>query len=104
MNSFYHYSPFEKENLWVIPLFEMAANGQPQIYLWESGMPYLSATIIIEGTLNSGEVAINNFEKGIGLLESMILAKIIEKPHRYVSESGLEIPICKLLIEIPENS
>jgi hypothetical protein len=104
MSSFYHYSPFEKETLWVIPLFEMGVNGQLSIFLWESGMPYLSATIKIEGTLNSGEVAINNFEKGIGLLESMILAKIIEEPHRFVLEYGLEIPICKLLVEIPENS
>jgi hypothetical protein len=34
----------------------------------------------------------------------MILAKIIEEPHRFVLEYGLEIPICKLLVEIPENS
>jgi hypothetical protein len=103
MDSFYHYSPIEKENMRVVPLIEKGENGQPQIYLWESGMPYLIGTIKIEGILLDGEVAINDFDYGKGILDSMISAKIIEPPHRYVLENDLEIPICKLLVEIPEK-
>jgi hypothetical protein len=103
MNSFYHYSPFEEENLWVIPIFEMAANRQPLIYIWESGMPYLMGTIKVEAPLLDGEVAINDFDVGKGILDSMVSAKIIEPPHRYIFENDLEIPICKLLVQVPKK-
>jgi hypothetical protein len=50
-------------------MFEMGDNSQRQVYIWESRMLYLIGTIKIEGRLLDGEVAINDFDNGKGILD-----------------------------------
>ena len=52
------------------------------------------ATIYV-GTLAPDEFAIRDYSDGQGNLESLIKAKILESPHRYVQTGTDKIPICR---------
>lgn len=101
MPSFRHYCKQEKDDLLLIMIFYAFENGQLRIDVWDGGIPYAMATRKIHGDLKRGEIAVNNFDKWEGILDSMINANLISLPHRYVDEEGLHIPICHFLEEIP---
>lgn len=61
----------------------------------EDGFPYAMATVWIEG-LAEDEVAIKNYSENEGILETLIDAGIVEKPHRLVSSGFVNIPVCRL--------
>jgi len=73
-------------------------NGQTSIRLIdaEDGMPYATATVSVQETLASNEVAIKNYSENTGILESLIAADIVENPHRHAESGFVSIPICKL--------
>lgn len=102
MAIFYHYSPLEKERLYVVMDFMLFENGNLRVDLWESGMPYGMASFNLDERLEIGEIAVYNFKKLIGIMDSMIEAEIIEPPHCFVEYKSLKFPICKLRIDIPD--
>ena len=87
------------EEFTLIPRITTYSNGDNAIVLYDEvdGLSFCKASISIEG-LESDEVAIKNYSENAGILESLIRAEIITKPHRYTNQGHVEIPICKLLI------
>ena len=74
-------------------------DGSPKIQLYDSsdGTPYAIATTRIEGNLGEGEIAVKNWSENEGMLDFLIENKFVEKPHRFVSQGFVKIPICKLI-------
>ena len=78
---------------------ETYKEGGIRIQLYDStdGTPYATATTNIQGDLESGEVAIKNWSENEGILDFLVEHKFIEKPHRFVEQGFVRIPICKLI-------
>ena len=78
---------------------ETYKEGGIRIQLYDStdGTPYATATTNIQGDLESGEVAIKNWSENEGILDFLVEHKFIEKPHRFVKQGFVRIPICKLI-------
>ena len=78
---------------------EIYKEGGIRIQLYDStdGTPYATATTNIQGDLESGEVAIKNWSENEGILDFLVEHKFIEKPHRFVEQGFVRIPICKLI-------
>lgn len=60
--------------------------------------PIATCTVNVDEVLDLDEVAIKNYSENEGMLDSLIKAKIISEPLRYVNSGFVTIPICKLLI------
>lgn len=75
------------------------ANGQTRIQLYDvmDGMPYATATVVVDDILNTDEVAIKDYSENDGILESLIEAGIVSEPIAYKRSGFIQIPICKLL-------
>lgn len=78
---------------------EKYPDGRNRIQLYDSsdGMPYATATSTIQGNLEEGEVAIKDWSENEGILDFLVENKFIEKPHRFVEQGFVRIPICKLI-------
>ena len=78
---------------------ESYPNGEMRIQLYDSsdGMLYATATSQIQGKLEEGEVAIKDWSENEGILDFLIDYKFVEKPHRFVNQGFVKIPICKLI-------
>lgn len=78
---------------------ESYPDGSPRIQIYDSsdGTPYATATSRIESDLQEGEVAIKNWSENEGILEFLTEYKFIEKPHRFVEQGFVRVPICKLI-------
>ena len=74
-------------------------DGKIRIQLYDSkdGTPYATATASIKEELEPGEVAIKNWSENEGMLDFLVEHKFIEKPHRFVEQGFVRIPICKLI-------
>ena len=77
-------------------------NGQTRIQLYdlEDGLPYCTATISVEQKLSEGEVAIKNYSENVGILQSLVSAGVIEKPHSFIETGYVTIPLCKLKVSL----
>ena len=73
-------------------------NGQNAILLnyASNGQSYKVASVAIDQPLQSDEVAIKNYSENEGILKSLLKARIVAPPHRFVSSGFVQIPICKL--------
>jgi hypothetical protein len=73
-------------------------NGQIAIKLYDEsdGLPYATATVSVQEKLEACEVAIKNYSENVGILESLINAKVIDSPHRFIQSGFVNIPVCKL--------
>ena len=97
-NLYPYVSPFGLRYL-VFVRKEKYPNGEQRIQIYDSsdGMPYATATSQIQGDLEEGEVAIKNWSENEGILDFLVENKFIEKPHRFVEQGFVRIPICKLI-------
>jgi hypothetical protein len=57
--------------------------------------PYAVASVNIDG-LNRDEIAIKNYSENSGILNVLIDANIIDRPHRYIDNGYINFPIVKL--------
>lgn len=65
----------------------------------EDGEVILFATTNVpEIPLEDDEVIIKDYSENEGVLDALILAKVISSPIRYVQQGYITFPICKLLI------
>jgi hypothetical protein len=93
-----HKTPYGDFNLSL--QFATYTNGQTAIKLidTEDGCPFATATVSVDDQLLEDEVAIKNYSENEGILDSLINAGIIEKPHEFINSGFVTIPVCKLLI------
>jgi hypothetical protein len=76
------------------------SNGQNAILLYDTadGFPYATASVSLPNyEMDSDEVAIKNYSENEGILESLITAGIISKPHLIITSGHVNIPICKII-------
>ena len=78
---------------------ESYPDGSVRIQLYDSsdGTPYATATCKIQENLDPGEVPIKNWSENEGMLDFLIDNKFIERPHRYIKQGFVNIPICKII-------
>lgn len=64
----------------------------------KNGEPVLVATINVpEISIDEDEVIIKNYSENEGVLEALIIAKVISCPVRIIHTGLITAPICKLL-------
>jgi hypothetical protein len=95
---FSYISPFGERYLLFIRT-ETYKDGKIRIQLYDSvdGTPYATATAVIDGKLEQGEVAIKDWSENEGILEFLIQNKIVKEPHRFVESGYVKVPICELI-------
>ena len=95
---FSYISPFGEKYLLFIRT-ETYKDGKIRIQLYDSvdGTPYATATAVIDGKLEQGEVAIKDWSENEGILEFLIQNKIVKEPHRFVESGHVKVPICELI-------
>lgn len=74
-------------------------NGQNVIKLFDitDGFPFATASLCVSDyLLKEDEVAIKDYSENVGILDSLINARIIEEPHAYIRSGHVMVPICKL--------
>ena len=78
---------------------ESYPDKSPRIQFYDSsdGTPYATATTTIQSSLEEGEVAVKDWSENEGMLDFLVENNFVEKPHRFVSQGFVRIPICKLL-------
>ena len=95
-----HRSPYSHSTERLVAQFGKYRNGQTAIRLYsvEDGLPYCTATVAVEGAnIAHDEVVIKNYSENSGILESMIAAGIIAKPHSEIKINFVTAQVCKLL-------
>ncbi len=95
---FSYISPFGERYLLFIRT-ETYKDGKIRIQLYDSvdGTTYATATAVIDGKLEQGEVAIKDWSENEGILEFLIQNKIVKEPHRFVESGYVKVPICELI-------
>ena len=78
---------------------ESYPDGNIRIQLYDSsdGTPYATATSRVQENLEDGEVAIKDWSENEGILDFLVENNFIEKPHRFVEQGFVRVPICKLI-------
>ena len=66
----------------------------------EEGYPYMTPSVHVQG-LGPDEIAIKDYSENEGILDVLVQAGIVSKPHRQVQSGYVTIPVCKLLITQP---
>lgn len=97
-----HKTPYGGETYRLSVSFTKYQNGQHAIQLSDmaDGFPYATASVAMTNVdLESDDVAIKNWSENEGILESLIEAGIVSKPHSYIPSGYVNIPICKLLVK-----
>ena len=61
----------------------------------QDGQQYAIASIWTEG-LEKDEIAIKNYSENEGVLDALIDANIVDKPHRYINSGYVNLPIVRL--------
>lgn len=95
-----HRPSFSKETYKLSVIFDKYASGQNAIMLYDlaDGFPFMTATAALTNVeLESDDVAIKNYSENVGILETLIAANIISKPHSYIPSGYANFPICKIL-------
>ncbi len=79
--------------------FAKYGNGQTAIKLIDiaDGMPFATATVCVEDELlKEDEVAIKDYSENAGMLDTLLMAEVVEYPHAYIQSGFVKIPVCKL--------
>lgn len=72
-----------------------------QLFDTNDGSPVATASInLSEEVLEADEIAIKDYGENSGMVKALVDGGIISEPIRYVTSGYVEIPICKLLINI----
>jgi hypothetical protein len=58
--------------------------------------PVATASVLVPGLLE-GEVAIKDYSENEGMLQTLLDARVIASPHRYVTSGYVIIPVTTLL-------
>jgi hypothetical protein len=86
-----------KDDIVSLSIEQYVLDNSPAIHLIdEDGCPYMMASVHVPG-LKQDEVAIKDYAENEGILDALIQAGIVSKPHRQVSSGYVTIPVCKLL-------
>lgn len=67
--------------------------------LWCEEGPMATCTVYLPG-LAPEEVAIKDYSENRGMLDALLAANIITKPHRWISSGYVTIPVCYLIEEV----
>lgn len=74
-------------------------NGRVAIRLVSSDGPFGVATVNIpDAELAPNEVCIKSYSENEGMLDALVKARVVAKPHRTVQSGYVVIPVCKLLV------
>jgi hypothetical protein len=57
---------------------------------------YAVATVAVGFALQQDEVAVKDYEENSGILKSLVDARVLEYPHRHISQGFVTIPICRI--------
>ncbi len=77
------------------------SNGRVALELIHAvdGDPIARASVnLVEESMAPDEIAIKDYAENEGMLSTLIEAKIISTPLRFVTNGFVQFPICKLLI------
>lgn len=99
MSRFYNFIDQFGDRCLLFAKTEKYRTGEVKIVLYDSkdGMPYSTATTLIESELHPGEVAIKDWSENEGMLNFLVENSFVEKPHRFVEQGYVKVPICKLI-------
>jgi len=78
-------------------------NGRVALRLMDAygGAPVTTATVnLIDEPMDADEVAIKTYSENDGMLAALIEAGIVSAPVRHVRSGWVEVPVCKLLMEV----
>lgn len=65
----------------------------------DDGMPVAKCTLNIpDKDLEEDEVFIKTYSENYGMLNTLIDAKVVAPPHKFISFHFNKIPVCKLLV------
>ena len=95
-----HKHPFSDNAYKLSVSFNKYQSGQNAIQLFDmaDGFPFAMASVALTNIdMDSDDVAIKNYSENEGILESLIAAGIISKPHSFVQSGYVNIPICKII-------
>lgn len=96
--------PFENDiiNLYLVKYVEGNTYGlRSTCFDTKMGIeePYMSHTVNFPGILEKDEIAVKEYNEGVGSLAFLFSWDIIGHPHKYIdSEFIKNIPVCRLLI------
>jgi hypothetical protein len=82
--------------------FNRYGDGQRYLGLWYNDEPYLTATVRINVPghptfeLDEDDVVIKNYSENEGVLEALIAANIIDKPHTKLPCNFVTLYVCQL--------
>lgn len=85
--------------------FAQYGNGRTAIQLKDVEDHSLIATASVnlpDEPLKDDEIAIRDSEENFGMQLALFDAGIVSTPLRWVHSGWIKIPICKLLVEVPE--
>lgn len=79
-------------------IFNKYNNGNIKIELIDphTFIPVVEATAKSE-KLDENEVAIKEYSEHSGLLNALVEAKLVCKPHRYTNTGYCNVPVCRIL-------
>ena len=95
-----HKPSFSDETYKLSVIFNKYASGQNAIVLYDmsDGFPFMTASVALTNVeLESDDVAIKNYSENEGILETLIEAGVISKPHSYIPSGYVNFPICKII-------
>jgi len=85
--------------------FQRYCNGRLAIQLTdtEDHSPVATATVNLpDARLGDDEVCIKDYSENEGVLAALVNAKVVSEPVRFESSGWVTIPVCKLLLEVPD--
>jgi len=95
-----HRSPYSDDVYTLVPRWSKYGNGRIalQLYSVEDGQPYATASINLpEQDIKPDEVAIKDYSENEGILDAIVIAGLVETPHRFVRSGMVRIPVCRII-------
>lgn len=81
--------------------FATYANGRTAIQLCDAtdGQPVSMATVNLpDEHMVEDEVAIKDYSENSGMVDTLVAAGVIARPHRAVPSGFVTIPVCSLMV------
>ena len=83
-----------------IAQFDYYYNGRVHILLIDAHTrePIANCTVNVpEEKQNDDEVFIKDYSENVGMVDSLVEANIINRPHRFITTGFVTIPVCVLV-------
>jgi len=82
--------------------FHKYPNNRPALCIYQDGQVLLKASVNMSNhNPPDGYIFIKNWAENEGILEILIENKVIALPQAFLSYGFVQIPLCKLLCEVP---